>query len=170
MVVKPEKDFIRMKNKFTWFITAFALLAFSESCSNKAKTIDTFTDFFPPVYVNYTINLSLPSALPLSINGGYIYINGIGNKGVLVYRYFDDYYAYDRTCPNKPDSSCSVVTMDSSNVYIRCGSYSGSFKKCCDSEFFPQNGGVRKGPAARPLKSYYTRVDGQTLYINSSPM
>lgn len=168
MAEKMGKAFIAM-NKFKIFILPIVILLLNNSCSDKAKTIDTYSDFFTPVYVNYTVNLTLPSAIPLNATGGWIYINGIGNKGVLVYRYFDEFYAFDRTCPYKPDSACSMVSVDSSNAYIRCGQYSGSFKKCCDSEFFIQNGSVRKGPAARPLKSYYTKLDGQTLYISSSP-
>lgn len=165
MAAKQERVFIVM-NKI--LIVLFSAITLFSDCGKSANGIDPNTDFFPSLNVDFYINLSLPSASPLLFPQGWIYQQG-GYRGIIVYRNFDEYVAYDRTCPYKTDSSCSYVSVDSNNTFMRCGQYNKSFTKCCDSHFYLLNGTVKQGPANRPLKQYFVRQEGNNLHVTSSP-
>lgn len=132
------------------------------------------TDFFNPVYVDFTINLSLPDAAELKFPNGYFY-SSFGYKGIVVYNTgfsgSDQYVAFDRACPYKTDSICSKVTMETNALFLTCGQFSGTkFVNCCGSKFSAQNGGVVSGSANRGLKQYYVYNYGNTLRVTSSPI
>ena len=165
MVENQERDFIPMNRILIAFVSCICLFS---GCSKSSNGIDPTTDFFPALNVDFYINLSLPSASPLLFPQGWIYQQG-GYRGIIVYRNFDEYLAFDRTCPYKTDSSCSYVSVDSSNTFMRCGQYVKNFSKCCDSRFYLLNGTVQQGPAIRPLKQYYVRQEGNSLHVTSSP-
>lgn len=155
----------------------FCLTLIFAGCKKNGTQNQQNTDFFPPINVDFTINLALPSAAELIFPNGYFYENNYGNpgKGVIVYNTGfsgpDQYVAFDRTCPHKPDSSCSKVSMDSTNIYLKCGQYqNGKFVPCCNSKFIAINGGWVDGPAGRSLKQYYvSKFGGNFLHITSIP-
>lgn len=147
---------------------AILLLLFATSCS-KDNNSDDGNGFFPPVQVYLSINLLLPSAGPLNQPQGYIYENG-GNKGIIVYRTItNDFVAFDRTCPHNPGDACSYVSVDSNATTFRCGQYNPNWKPCCNSRFDASTGTPIEGAANRSLRGYYCRVDGNTLYVSSTP-
>lgn len=164
MEKKQVKVFTTMSKKNLVVLAAFACFL---SC-DKNNTVQN-TDFFPPVLVDFYVNLSLPDAAALQFNGGYIYRTGVGYRGIIIYNMFDNYTAFDRTCPYKVDSACSYVSVDSSATKMRCGQYKPTFVKCCDSEFNMTDGSVHKGPASRPLKQYYVSVATGQLHVTSFP-
>lgn len=162
MVVKQGKDFTVMNKVIAICIALLTVV----SC--KDNTV-TGSDFFTPVQVYLNINLSLPAYAALSVPQGYVYENG-GNKGIIVYRtIFNEYVAFDRTCPDNPGNACSYISMDSSNAYYRCGHYAPNWQACCNSKFDPATGNVLTSPAKRALKQYYVKQDGTTLIVSNTP-
>ncbi len=162
LVEKPVKDFIGM-NKLLFL---FLILLVIGSCKDEDNTN---ADFFSPVQVYLSINLNLPAYTNLSLPQGYVYESG-GNKGIIIYHtIFNEYVAFDRTCPLNPTDACSYVSVDSTNSFYRCGHYTSSWQACCNSKFDPANGSVLSGSAKRALKQYYVRQDGSTLIITNTP-
>ena len=161
-------------NKFSLPLKGLlCLLVCFFSCSKKSSNVDTISDFFPPVQVDFYVNLSLATSLPLQYPNGYIYTSQ-GYKGIIVYNNGipsdGNYVAFDRTCPVKTDSACSFVSVDSSGIFYRCGQYKPSFVPCCNSKFYASNGTPASGDARRALKQYYTRLDGNLLHVSSTPL
>jgi len=106
----------------------------------------------PNVPVNITINLDLPSYLPLNAPGGYVYVSG-GSRGIVVYRHFDEFVALDRHSTYNSDEECAVVSVDPDNIFELEDTCSGS-------RFSIMNGCVIQGPAKFGLKKYTTYWDG----------
>ncbi len=158
---KQGKDFIVM-NKL---IALVILLSFTLS-NCKDNTI-TNQDFFTPVQVYLNINMDLPLYSPLLIPQGFIYEAG-GNKGIIIYHnIYNEYVAFDRTCPNNPSDACSYISMDSSSAFFRCGQYAPNWKPCCNSKFDPPTGTPIEGAAKRPLKQYIVKQDGNILIVTN---
>lgn len=111
-------------------------------------------DEIPVVFVDIEINLNDPSYNNLLITGNYLYVTG-GVNGIIVYRKsFDEFTAFERTCPHDPD--CGKVIVDEENLLAKD-------TICCGSEFsLIIDGAVSKGPSKFPLKKY------STLYNNNS--
>ena len=146
------------------------------TCKKAAKNV-TNQEFFPSVLVDFYINLDLPLYAELNFPNGYVYERNYGYKtrGVIVYNTGytgpDQYVAFDRSCPYNVDSSCSIVSVDSSTLYYRCGQYTGpggKFIPCCNSKFVASNGGQMEGPANRPLRQYYVSILGRQLHITNT--
>lgn len=162
MDVKQVKAFIVM-NRILSIITLVLLTTLG--C--KDATTNTNQDFFTPVQVYLNINTQLPSYAPLTIPNGFVYEPG-GNKGIIIYRtIYNEYVAFDRTCPNNPTEACSYISMDSSLAYFRCGQYDPYWKGCCNSKFDPATGTPIEGAAKRPLKQYFVRQEGNTLIVTN---
>lgn len=161
---KQEKDFTVMNKLLAICIALLTVV----SC--KDNTVSG-TDFFTPVQVYLNINLSLPAYSALNFPQGYVYETG-GNKGIVVYHtIFNDYVAFDRTCPDNPGNACSYVSMEDTTRIFRCGHFVGStWQACCNSKFDPATGNVVGGPAKRALKQYYVKQDGNILIVTNSPM
>lgn len=162
--------------KINLYLFIIVLIVFA-ACKKDKRQISN-QDFFPPVNVDFYINLDLPLYSDLNFANSFVYEPSYGyrQRGVIVYNTGftgpDQYVAFDRSCPYKVDSSCSYVSMDSSNLYYRCGQYTGvrgSFVPCCNSSFFAGNGGQASGPADRPLRQYYVTMNGRILHITNTP-
>lgn len=95
------------------------------------------TDPIPVVPVNVMVNITLPTTIQLQNPGGWAYIDNAGNRGIYVYHTInDEYRAFDRTCSYQPSKSCAKLVVDSSGIFLKCGSYNGStFEPCCHSQF-----------------------------------
>jgi nitrite reductase/ring-hydroxylating ferredoxin subunit len=107
-------------------------------------------------YVDFTIYLNEPSSLPLSVVGGWMYVNA-GTKGIILYRRSSsEFTASERNCTFDPTDSCSVVQVQSGISAI---------DSCCNSRFSIFDGSVINGPATRPLYQYKTLFDGNALRV-----
>ena len=122
----------------------------------------------PDVYVNFTINLSLPLYSDLNNIGGFYLFREEGYKGVLIYHNLDDtYLALEACCTYHPLSDCATIVVDQSGIFLRCGHYEGSdFIECCASHYDMQ-GFVIQNPAIYTLKRYNVFKDGETLYVSN---
>jgi Rieske Fe-S protein len=165
MVKKQGKGFILMNNKF-WLLLMVSSLLLS-NC--KEDNLNTNNDFFTPVQVYLNINLSLPNYTILTNTQGFVYEPG-GNKGIIIYHtVFNEFVAFDRTCPHNPGDNCSMVSVDSSSTFFRCGQYSPAWVPCCNSKFDPATGSPLEGPAKRALKQYFVKQDGNNLIVTNTP-
>jgi len=113
------------------------------------------------------INTDLPEYYHLKSRGNYIYLPG-GNKGVLLIHTFDGYYnAIERTCSWEVDKACAKIYVDSTNLNLRCGTYTGSkWEFCCASKFM-YSSQVSQGPAQFPLRTYTVTENGSILTIRN---
>jgi len=110
---------------------------------------------FPTV----TVNLSYPQYQRLRIDGGYVYIEGAGLRGIILYRSGENaFIAYERACPHHPEENCAIVQVDGSSLYM--------VDHCCKSTFNFSDGQPTGGPAQRPLLQYRIEISGTTLKIS----
>jgi hypothetical protein len=165
---------MRTHKIFLFCLLSFVLIS---ACKKDNKLVSN-QDFFPAVLIDFYVNLDLPLYNDLNFPNGYVYEKGQGYKqrGVIVYNTGfigpDQYVAFDRSCPYKVDSSCSIVSVDSSTLYYRCGQYTGvggKFIACCNSKFVASNGSQYEGLANRPLKQYFVTIIGRQLHITNAP-
>lgn len=105
-------------------------------------------------------NLALPSYSPLRLDGGFVQLKNIGLRGVIVYRVSETTFrAYERNCSYHPNEAGSTVDIHTSNLYM--------IDTSCGSTFNFSDGQPTGGPAWRPLRQYYTKVQGNILTITS---
>lgn len=72
--------------------------------------------------------MSLPSYSALTGVGGWVYVNNVGSKGVIVYRRAqNDFVAFDRHSPKDPEGKCAKpLTPDANNFLVLNDSCSGA--------------------------------------------
>lgn len=103
------------------------------------------------------INLNLPEYVALRTDGGSKTIAG-GVRGIIVYHQSGSkYIAYEANCSYQPNSACATVRVHDSTLFLTCD--------CCSSNFDFITGYPTGGPAWRPLRRYYTSLNGTTLTI-----
>lgn len=100
----------------------------------------------PASFPDYPINLNLPAYNDLRTKG-WMYINEIGVRGVILYRVPNslEYYAFERNCTFHPYEACSTVEVHSSGLYM--------VDPCCSSTF-DFGGNPTSPPAIAPLRRY----------------
>ncbi|MCU0433061.1 MAG: hypothetical protein MUC87_06375 [Bacteroidia bacterium] len=126
-----------------------SLLLFS-TCRREQQVV-------PNVAVNVIIYLNDPQNIALTTVGGWMYVNG-GNRGIVVHRISqNEFVAFDRTCPYRPDEAASQVSVDSSNVILE--------DRSCGSKFLLSDGSPIQTPALVPLRQYNTTFDGNAIRI-----
>lgn len=115
-------------------------------------------DDFNFPYVSIHLDLGIYSDLGQLGPGGYIFKDGYGVKGLIIYMdYENNYYVFDRACTYEKDFSCKV-TSSSSSLAVSC--------PCCNSQFLlGESTDPIKGPASHPLVRYNAFVDGSFLRI-----
>lgn len=134
------------KNKFKCFIACVLTIAFYQSYSQAA-------------FSTVTVNLNYPQYQRLKLDGGYVYIEGAGLKGIILYKAGENaYMAYERACPHHPGAECAIVQVDGSSLFM--------IDRCCNSSFSFSDGQPTGGPAQRPLIQYRIDIEGTTLKIS----
>lgn len=150
--------------RFSMLLCAFFALSLSfQSCGD-----DGNTGSIPFVNVNVQLDLNDPSFIALNPFGGYILLDGYGNRGLVIYHNFDDTYScYDRICSHQPSNPCSIVEVEESGLYLQCGVTNGSeYTPCCDSKFL-WDGFPTDGPAIYPLQAYQVYKNGNLITISN---
>jgi nitrite reductase/ring-hydroxylating ferredoxin subunit len=134
------------KSRLHWIMASVLVMASSASYSQAA---------FPEV----TVNLTFPQYQRLKLEGGYVYIEGAGLRGIILYKAGENsYIAYERACPHHPEESCAIVQVDGSSLYM--------VDHCCKSTFNFSDGQPTGGPAQRALLQYRIEITGNTLKIS----
>lgn len=110
-------------------------------------------------FTDYPVNLALPEYANLRLDGGYVEINTIGVRGVILHRVSATVYrAYERNCSFRPNEACATVDVHTSRLYL--------VDTCCNSTFDFDEGTPTSGPAWRPLRQYRTQLTGASLTIS----
>lgn len=146
-------NFIRYTSVHLWKGAAILLLIIV-SCSQ--DLVDDPIPFQP--FSDIVINLSLPEYVNLSTDGGYVYMNSGGVRGIILYRKTSStYLAFERNCSFQPNDACA--TVDALALFMQ--------DACCGSTF-NYNGDPTGGLAWRPLQQYKTSLSGNTLTITDT--
>ena len=155
-----------MKNVLVVLIIAFGVFV-SSSC--KKSNTNTTPNPVPYEPISLTMNLNNPLYSPLLNQGGYVYVDNYGYKGlVIVHDYADQYWAMDRSCPYHVTSTCGKVVMQKAGLGIACGSYGANnvFKACCSSTY-SLDGNILTGPTTFPLRRYSVAINGEILTVTN---
>ncbi|MEA2043470.1 MAG: hypothetical protein U9N85_13095 [Bacteroidota bacterium] len=131
----------------TVFLTILLLQLSFFSCKNNNNNP------IPDVFVDIEIDLNNPDFYSLQAVGNYEYITG-GVNGIILYRKsFDEFMAFERTCPHDPE--IGIVTVDAER-------HTAVDSIACGSEFsLLIDGAVTKGPSGFPLKFYKVVYNNQ---------
>lgn len=104
------------------FFCLIALL-FLFSCDNDTGNRNPFLQ---EIGFRFDMNLNLPLYSPLTNLGNAVYIDnpGIGTRGVFVIKSnFDQYRAFEASCPNHTPNECSTMSLDGQVVTCSCEDY-----------------------------------------------
>lgn len=145
-----------MKVKFGLILMMFAVFVFS--CKKKTKSV---TDNpVPYVPVDVTVYPGDPFYTKIQVIGGWIYKDGVGINGIIIYRKTDqDFVAIERTSSQLPNDPKAKVQVMKDNFTL-VDSVSGSQWRIFD-------GTVTKSPAQWSLRLYGTTYDGNALRIRN---
>jgi nitrite reductase/ring-hydroxylating ferredoxin subunit len=152
-------------SKIRYFFITLALTIALSSCNKK-------NDVIPDVFVNFTLNLNDPEFIDLGVFGGSVAVDsrtnnwgtgaaGYDGNGIIICYGFDEFYAYDRTCPHDyVVNSLSVkVTIDpSSSTIAVC-------PKCGTKYGLTVGGTPAEGIGRYPLKNYKTSFQGNYVTV-----
>ena len=64
------------------------------------------------------INLNLPQYDNLNFNGGALYLNSGGIKGLILFNFNNQIFAWEASCPNQYPSSCSTMEIEGYNQFV----------------------------------------------------
>ncbi len=167
---KRERGFTNMIRKYRLlkYVLHFQLVVFSVVIVHvlfSCKDSNTVTENIPRGLVNLTLDLNLPSYQHLQQVGTHAYVEG-GVRGVLIIHDYDDtWYAFERACAYEPTKACSTIWVDSINIQLMCGNYSGNtFQTCCESKYM-YSGFPTKGPSVGRLAQYYISRNNNILQV-----
>lgn len=93
------------------------------SCSNDGTNRNPY---LLEVSFRFDANLNLPTYIPLTNIGSAVYVpnDGIGTKGVFIINTgFDQFRAFEASCPNHAPNECSTMTLDGQIVTCSCENY-----------------------------------------------
>lgn len=155
MARRQVKAFIitRMKQIIYRLVLFIPLLA----CDR--EEIEDFMPFVP--FPDQFLNLNNLQYADLQFDGGWVKIDNIGVRGVIVYRENSSTYrTFERNCTYLPNEACATVNVDQGNLFM--------IDPCCSSSFSFPMGQPLTGPAAFPLRRYRTTLDGNTLIITDA--
>ncbi|MDO5978480.1 hypothetical protein [Flavivirga spongiicola] len=126
------------------------------SCS-KNSVDNKNCKFLLDLGVNLNINLSLPQYSQLPFAGNSVYIENIGNAGIIVASTGADFFAWDASDPNHTPSACSALVPSGLNA--TCG--------CDDGNEYSLVTGQPLGSNNLPcgLKNYRVEKNGNNLLI-----
>jgi len=130
------------------------ILYFIVSCNQ--DLVDDPIPFQP--FDPIVINLSLPAYVSLATDGGYVYVNDGGVRGIILYRKTSStYLAFERNCSFQPNDACATINAQILDMK----------DNCCGSTF-NYSGNPTGGMAWRPLQQYKTSLSGNTLTITDT--
>jgi len=120
----------------------YVLILFFILISSCSKNEINRNPFLQNISFEKTINLNLPKYDDLNYNGGAVYINSGGIKGLILFNFSNQIFAWEASCPNQYPSSCSTMEIDGVQTICNCddSKYSlatGQLLSGSGSEFLP---------------------------------
>ena len=106
-----------------------------------------------------TINLNLPQYDDLNYNGGAVYLNSGGIKGLILFNFSNQIFAWEASCPNQYPSSCSTMKIDGVQTVCNCDDYkyslaTGQLLSSSETNSYP-------------MKLYFSEKNGNTVRISN---
>jgi hypothetical protein len=107
----------------------------------------------------------------LNIVGGWTYLgeqDGVisPSRGIIVYRMASDQFvAYERTPPYKPDSCCNANKTICTSLIVD-QYFPFVMDTCTQAKYLILDGSPSSGPSNIPLGMYYTEYNGYQLFIH----
>ena len=104
-------------------ILSVLVLLLMLSCDNDTGNRNPFLQ---ELGFRFDMNMNLPLYSPLTNLGNAVYIDspGIGNRGIFVIKSnFDQYRAFEASCPNHIANDCSTMSLDGQVVTCACEDY-----------------------------------------------
>ncbi|WP_406685599.1 hypothetical protein N1F78_07740 [Seonamhaeicola sp. MEBiC1930] len=134
----------------------FVSLLFLSSCAGNT-VVDENCQFLLDINVQETVNLSLPKYSQLPFAGNSVYIENVGNGGIIVASTGFDFYAWDASDPNQVPSACSILVPSGLEATGGCND---------ENEYSLITGAPTENPALRcSLKPYRVEQNGDNLLI-----
>lgn len=115
-------------------------------------------DVIPSVPVNFRIPTTDPRIIALNVQGGAVFVSGVGVAGIIIYRGASGYVAYDRCSSYQPEKLCAVVADD--NIFT-------VVDPCSGSKFLLSDGSPAKAPATRSLRSYSVSATPSQIIVSN---
>ena len=106
-----------------------------------------------------TINLNLPQYDDLNYNGGAVYLNSGGIKGLILFNFSNQIFAWEASCPNQYPSSCSTMEIDGVQTVCKCDDYkyslaTGQLLSSSETNSYP-------------MKLYFSEKNGNSVRISN---
>jgi hypothetical protein len=157
-----------MKKNFITFYRASVLVLIAAMVFAGCKKDENPSNIILPK-INISINPNSTLYQQLNVVGGWTYL-GYGDgviepsRGIIVYRFStQQFMAYDRIPPYKPDSCCSG-DYNCTRLVVE-NYYPFVMDTCTQSKYLLIDGSPTEGPSTLPLLYYQTTYDGNTLFI-----
>ena len=106
-----------------------------------------------------TINLNLPQYDDLNYNGGAVYLNSGGIKGLILFNFSNQIFAWEASCPNQYPSSCSTMKIDGVQTVCNCDDYNYSLATGQLLSSSETN--------SYPMKLYFSEKNGNSVRISN---
>ena len=106
-----------------------------------------------------TINLNLPQYDDLNYNGGAVYLNSGGIKGLILFNFSNQIFAWEASCTNQYPSSCSTMKIDGVQTVCNCDDYkyslaTGQLLSSSETNSYP-------------MKLYFSEKNGNSVRISN---
>ena len=106
-----------------------------------------------------TINLNLPQYDDLNYNGGAVHLNSGGIKGLILFNFSNQIFAWEASCPNQYPSSCSTMKIDGVQTVCNCDDYkyslaTGQLLSSSETNSYP-------------MKLYFSEKNGNSVRISN---
>jgi hypothetical protein len=143
----------------------FILFLVPSGCDDEGNTL-------PLAPIDITIDPNSTIYQELNVVGGWTYLgeqDGVvsPSRGIIVYRLqTDQFMAFERTPPYKPDSCCTSNGANCSRLIVG-DNYPFIVDTCTGAKYLILDGSVVKCPSNMPLGTYYTEYNGVLLYIHN---
>jgi hypothetical protein len=145
-----------IRNRSNYIFSVLIVITLTQIVSCKPDLTDEPIPYlsFGTIY----INLNLPEYTDLKSDGGFKYYDDAGVRGLIIYRQnASNYIVYERNCSYQPNQACATVNVHVSRFYME--------DPCCSSTFDLITGNPTGGVAWRPLRKYFSAVNGSDLTI-----
>ncbi len=141
---------IRMKSIL---ILSFILIT---SCS---KNEINRNPYLQNISFEKTINLNLPQYDNLNYNGGAVYLSSGGIKGLILFNFSNQIFAWEASCPNQYPSSCSKMNINGVQSVCSCENY----------EYSLATGQILSNSEndSYPMKMYFSEKNGNSVRISN---
>lgn len=106
-----------------------------------------------------TINLNLPQYDNLNYNGGAVYLSSGGIKGLILFNFSNQIFAWEASCPNQYPSSCTTMEIDAVQTVCNCDDYkyslaTGQLLSNSENDSYP-------------MKLYFSEKNGNSVRISN---